>query len=138
MIYYNCFSQNIHPCVYQFFIIIVLYIFFKKLDATILSKARRLGLSHKSLGLQSFSTRGVCFIAKELIKIYSSSASSSNERYNSMMSIIKPFCEEASVIFDEAIVQYSKQLCFMLCYIKFQMRSWVDGNASCIALPETS
>ena len=32
-----------------------------------------------------------------------------------MMSIIKPFCEEASVIFDEAIVQYSKQLCVEQC-----------------------
>ena len=81
-------------------------------SARCLKRARSLGLSHDLVRLRSFSqTGGVQYVAKELLRLCSSSSPSHEERFNRLSTQGRKFCVESSADFDRAISEYAQELC---------------------------
>ena len=77
-----------------------------------LKLARSLGLRRELISLHNFVDQGGArFAAKELIRLYSSSAKSHDERYNSLINMVKTFCDVSRCGYDEALIEYSNELC---------------------------
>jgi hypothetical protein len=77
-----------------------------------LKLARSLGLSRELLYLHNFVDQGgVRYASKELIRLYSSSANSHEERYDALTKKVKNFCSVSHAGYDEALIEYSKELC---------------------------
>jgi hypothetical protein len=80
--------------------------------ARLLKQARHLGLHRRLVSLRTFSScGGAQYIAKELVRSFSGSASSHEERMETVGKHGKQFCEEAGANFDEALLQYANELC---------------------------
>ena len=77
-----------------------------------LKLARSLGLSREILYLYNFVDQGGArFASKELIRYYSSSALSHEERYEDLTKKVESFCTVSRSGYDEALIEYSKELC---------------------------
>jgi len=77
-----------------------------------LKLARSLGLNRELLSLCNFVDRGgTGYLSKELIRHYSSSANSHEERYNGLTKEVTKFCIASRAKYDEALMAYSKELC---------------------------
>ena len=84
----------------------------KLVAARCLKRARGLGLDRKLVNLRTFATDGGAqFISKELIRLYSSKAKTHEERTLQLSEYIQKFCKDSSVVFDEALMLYAKELC---------------------------
>eukprot|EP00536_Pseudo-nitzschia_multiseries_P002925 jgi/Psemu1/236193/estExt_Genewise1.C_410140 len=80
--------------------------------ARYLKIARSLGLSREILSLSNFDERGGArYVSKELIRHYSASATSHEERYNGLTKEVQKFCTTSNANYDEALMEYSKELC---------------------------
>jgi hypothetical protein len=77
-----------------------------------LQLARSLGLSRELLYLHNFIDQGgVRYASKELIRFYSSSANSHEQRYDALTKKVNNFCSVSHAGYDEALIEYSKDLC---------------------------
>ena len=77
-----------------------------------LKLARSLGLNRETLYLHNFAEEGGArHASKELIRYYSSSASSHEERYKALTEKVQNFCSVSRSGYDEALIEYSKELC---------------------------
>ena len=77
-----------------------------------LKLARSLGLCRELLYLHNFLDQGGArYASKELIRYYSSSANSHDERYNTLTKKVENFCSVSRSGYDEALIEYSKELC---------------------------
>lgn len=84
----------------------------KLLAARCLQRARALGLDRNLVSLRTFSSYGgTQFIAKELVRLFSSASKTHDERSRKLSTDFHDFCAESSARFDEAIIQYTKGLC---------------------------
>jgi hypothetical protein len=80
--------------------------------ARLLKQARSLGLERSLVSLRTFSNcGGAQFIAKELIRLFSSSALDHEGRVQKLSTHVKHFCERADASFDQALLQYANTLC---------------------------
>ncbi len=85
---------------------------FKLSSARCLKYARSLGLDHHRVMLATFAKYGGAQnIAKELVKEFSSSSTSHEERIESLCHKVQPFCTSAGANFDEALISYVRDLC---------------------------
>ena len=85
---------------------------FKLASARCLKYARSLGLDDQLVSLRTFSRcGGAQYIAKELVSLFSSRASTHKERYDKLSTETRKFCERSGANFDEAMIQYTKELC---------------------------
>ncbi|VEU41820.1 unnamed protein product [Pseudo-nitzschia multistriata] len=77
-----------------------------------LKLARSLGLGRELVSLYNFEDQGgVGYISKELTRHYSSAASSHEERHNGLTNEVQKFCAASHAKYDEALMEYSKELC---------------------------
>lgn len=77
-----------------------------------LEKARKLGLPWSVVTLHQYLRfGGTERIAKELVRIHSSSSSNHEERYLALTSKVKPFCDESGVDYDQMLMKYNSDLC---------------------------
>eukprot|EP00980_Cylindrotheca_fusiformis_P001960 scaffold443_cov125-Cylindrotheca_fusiformis.AAC.9 len=80
--------------------------------ARCLKHAREFGLGRDLVHLRTFSSYGgTQFVAKELVKMFSSTAKNHNERSESLSTKFNSFCNDSQANFDEAIILYTKDLC---------------------------
>ena len=84
-----------------------------KLDQAVsLQRARDAGLPKRVVTLRLYNERGGSpFIAKELVRIISSKASSNADRRALIMERVQPFCKAANTNFDVVLSMYTKELC---------------------------
>jgi hypothetical protein len=84
----------------------------KLVAARCLKHARGLGLDRNLVSLRTFSSYGgTQFIAKELVRLFSSSSKTHDKRSQKLSTCFRNFCQESSARFDEAIILYAKELC---------------------------
>ncbi len=89
----------------------------KLLHAKILKDARRLGLSNDLVHLKIYDEiGGANFIAKELVRVVVSEQFSiknidNDQRQRKICETLEPFCEQSNINLDEAIIDYTKELC---------------------------
>jgi hypothetical protein len=77
-----------------------------------LKLARSLGLSHELVSLCNFvGGGGAEYVSKELIRYYSSSATSHEQRYEGLTADVQKFCNKSRAGYDEALMAYAKELC---------------------------
>mmetsp|Transcript_64447 Transcript_64447/g.74194 ORF Transcript_64447/g.74194 Transcript_64447/m.74194 type:complete len:2711 (+) Transcript_64447:55-8187(+) len=77
-----------------------------------LKLARSLGLGRRLVSLCNFVDQGGAeFVSKELIRYFSSSAISHEERYDGLTIDVKKFCNESRAGYDKALMAYTKELC---------------------------
>ena len=77
-----------------------------------LKLARSLGLSHELVSLCNFVGRGGAeYVSKELIRYYSSSATSHEQRYEGLTADVQKFCNKTRAGYDKALMAYAKELC---------------------------
>ena len=80
--------------------------------ARLLKQARDLGLKRSLVSLQTFSRcGGVQYIAKELVRTFSAFASNHEERHLALSTHCKCFCHQSGANLEEALLEYSKELC---------------------------
>jgi hypothetical protein len=80
--------------------------------ACCLKHARSLGLDCNLVSLCTFSScGGAQYIAKELVCLFLSTSTSHEERLEQHSTQIPSFCEELGAIFEEALINYTKELC---------------------------
>jgi len=84
-----------------------------KLDQAIsLQKARGAGLPKRSVTLRLYDERGgSSFIAKELVRILSCTASDDGDRQAQIIERVKPFCEATKTDFNLVLSMYTKEIC---------------------------
>jgi hypothetical protein len=84
----------------------------KLLHAKCLLVARNLGLTRDITSLRDFSSNGGSqYIAKELVRHFSSSATTHEVRMEVLKERVLPFCEQYSVKFDQAVHDCAVGLC---------------------------
>ena len=106
-------------------------------SARCLKEARALGLSHDLVRLRSFSfAGGIQYVAKELLRLCSSSSSCHEERFKLVSTQGKKFCVDSAADFDQAIAEYAQELCGD----KNTTKKAIEESASlarCCIAPET-
>lgn len=81
-------------------------------SARCLKHARSLGLGHRIVSLREFSNSGGAqFIAKELVRLFSSAASTHTGRFEQISKHIQNFCKQSAANFDASLIQYANDLC---------------------------
>jgi len=81
-------------------------------QANVLHNARQLGIGCKAASLRQFIRRGgSMYIAKELVRMYSSGAQDNASRVEVLQSKVKAFCDDAEVSFDHVLLSYGNEIC---------------------------
>jgi hypothetical protein len=81
-------------------------------SARCLKHARSRGLDRHLVSLRTFSSSGGAqYIAKELVRLFSSAASTHEERFEKLSTHTQKFCKESGANFDASLIQYANDLC---------------------------